>query len=51
MMKTVLRQSWPFLAIAVTFFLVVGFSQSDGLTEEERQAIEIELLKVELDND
>ena len=47
-MKKVLKRLLPYLFVACLFLFIVGFSQTDTLTEKEEQEIQIEFLNVKV---
>lgn len=47
-MKKFVTRLLPYLFVASLFLFIVGFSQTDTLTEKEEQEIQIELLKVKV---
>lgn len=50
-MKKVIYRLLPYVFVAGLFLFIVGFSQTDTLTEEEEREIQLELLKVNVQQD
>lgn len=50
-MKKIIYRLLPYVFVAGLFFFIVGFSQTDTLTEEEEREIQLELLKVNVQQD